>query len=767
MRPELYTPADYKWIQELLDYPDRLASQLAFFDTTAQISVPEDPVERVVFQDRAKAAIRKVAQNRGHILMVGRPGTGKSMLATMFKEVLERSLGAYLRPSHAIVAYPGKDKHRVRIAYEPPEAVERCLAQLTDQINSASERAGSFSLAETIGEVRRARLWFLAAALAGGLGGLFFTPLFIAAGLAGIGAIFLYLQEGHYKVQEKLHIASHGGTHQTIHELIDMTPEVLYDPRKGTELMVRVTEPNARNMKGGFRHDPYQSGRLSTPAHKRAFLGAHATARIIYIDELKTMIKAGYMSELLEVMQTKAYVLEGGRNSGSGTADRSENQVQAHNIIIACCNHDILNYLREEGEGAFLSRIEDKGEVVEMQNAVPENDCTVRQVAQYIKQEVDNLAEDFRELWGEILQKEGSASVRRRCEHIMGRSLPEHYSLSSRDFSRAAVMEIIKELRCRSSDEKLSCILRPINGIIKSAEFIAIAENAEVIEPEHVRKALAEHMSLEGAMAREVIEQKKDLKKYIATLTDAIGYVLGLAVFTSSAGGQMYGQPLPIHGQIIAGGVDSVSAPGKVGEIAKAAAQNVRASIHKVLKKIGAPYIGYEMHIEYIQAHGGIEGDSASAAMDIALISDYIGQPVNQTMAITGSLSGDLLLPVGGVTEKIRSVMDLDLGMTGVCIPWQNKRDVQPLLINTQVAYHQRGAVPGLRIFRSPNRGDSFDVFFCKSKFCAYQILMGLDREAVEQRMIQRSRKDLTDMQRRHAGRWSDLVPQPNVFEST
>ena len=36
---------------------------------------------RVIFQDRAKMAIRKVAQNRGHMLMVGRPGTGKSLTA--------------------------------------------------------------------------------------------------------------------------------------------------------------------------------------------------------------------------------------------------------------------------------------------------------------------------------------------------------------------------------------------------------------------------------------------------------------------------------------------------------------------------------------------------------------------------------------------------------------------------------------------------------------------------------------------------------------
>ena len=89
MKAELYSQNDYDWIQELLQYPETLSAHLDFFATTADIQLPEDPIERVVFQDRAKAAIRKIAQNRGHILMVGRPGTGKSLLANMFQEVLD------------------------------------------------------------------------------------------------------------------------------------------------------------------------------------------------------------------------------------------------------------------------------------------------------------------------------------------------------------------------------------------------------------------------------------------------------------------------------------------------------------------------------------------------------------------------------------------------------------------------------------------------------------------------------------------------------
>jgi Lon-like ATP-dependent protease len=741
-----YNKNDYNWIKELLNYPQTLEERLNFFEDTAQIALPEDPIDRVIFQDKAKRAIRKIAQNRGHILMVGRPGTGKSMLANMFKEVLEKSLGDYLRPREAIIGYPGKDKNHVRIAYEDPEVIDPLFESLLKGIDAARDSVDEFSLGDQIQSARKAKLGLLWAAVISTTAGIFFPAAFIVAGLTGMGAIFMYMQENNHKAQEKIQRESNSDRRNAVKHLEDMVPDILYDPRKDKDLMARISEPDARNMKGGFRHDPYQSGNLETPCHKRAYLGAHAKSPIIYIDELKTLIKVGYMAELLEIMQNKQYILEGGRNTGSGAADRSEDHLKADNIIVACCNHDTLQHLQQEGEGAFLSRIEDKGEIVQMESAVPETAENIRQVAQYVKQEIINLAEEFKDAWGEVIAKEGYESVKQRSEYIFGKALPVDFKLKEREICRGAVLEIIKELRCRTSDGKLSSILRPINGIIKSAEFEAIFENAPKVEAWHIRKALKEHLSLEGGLSKEFSEHKKYLKKYISSMTDSIGYVVGLAVIHSQSSGQMVGQPLPIHCQINVGTADKVVAPGKIGDIAKAAAQNVRASIKKVLNNIGAPYVGYEMYVDYIQAHGGVEGDSASVAMDIALISDFVRQPVNQRYGVTGSLTGDIILAVGGVTEKIRSIMDPELGMEGACIPWLNKRDIEPLLINAESEYIQNDDIPGIRIYRAEDKKEPFDIFFCKTKYNAYKILMGLPKKEVEFRMAQRSKKDLEFM---------------------
>jgi len=757
-----YNANDYTWIKELLQYPALLKERLRHFEDTSEIRVPEDPIERVIFQDRAKKAIRKIAHKRGHILMVGRSGTGKSMLAGMLEDVLAQSLNDYIRPSKSILAYPGKDRNHIRIAYEDPETTEHLLADLQATLESVAARTIPFTLAEQIEAVRRIKIALLLATILLAAGSWYLPILLAGAGITGIGSIFLFLQENNHKAQEKIQQNQQQGPPANLRPIYDMLPVVLHDPRQKRSLLARIAEPNARVMKGGFRHDPYQSGNLQTAPHKRAYLGAHATSPIIYIDELRTLLRVGYMPELLEIMQEKQYILEGGGSTGSGAADRSETPLKADNIIVACCNHDTIQHLREEGDGAFLSRIEDKGEIVYMENAVAETAETVAQTAQYVKQEVDRIADEFATAWGEVLAEEGMESVRQRCETIFGRRLSHGFSLTTREFSRAAVMEIIKEMRCRASDGKLTSILRPINGIIKGAVFEAIFSDSAKVEPHHVQVALQEHLSLEGAMQRDIAAHKKDLKKYIDSITDSIGYVVGLAVLSSAASGQMHGQPLPIHGQVDAGGADRVVAAGKIGEIALAAAQNVRASIRRILKKIGAPHMGYEMHIEYIQAHGGVEGDSASAAIDVALISDFIRQPVNAKLAVTGSLTGDIILAVGGATEKLRSIMDPVLGMSGACVPWQNKHDIEPLLINKTSEYLLQEDIPGIRIYRQANCQAPFDVYFCKTKWHVYRIMMAIDRDQVERRMADRCRRD-SDVIRRSDRSWRRSPASPEA----
>ena len=199
-----YKENDYVWIKELLDYPMTLEKRLGGFSDTSQIQLPEDPIDSVIFQDRAKRAIRKIAQNKGHILMVGRPGTGKSMLAKMFKEVLSKSIGDYLRPQEIIVAYPGKDRNHIRVAYEKPAKMDKILSDCNSAIEIARSSMDEFSLYDQIQSVRKVKIGLILATCLGAATGFFFTPAFIAAGLTGMGSIFMYMQENNHRAQEKI-----------------------------------------------------------------------------------------------------------------------------------------------------------------------------------------------------------------------------------------------------------------------------------------------------------------------------------------------------------------------------------------------------------------------------------------------------------------------------------------------------------------------------------------------------------------------------------
>ncbi|MCR4430429.1 MAG: hypothetical protein NUV45_05335 [Tepidanaerobacteraceae bacterium] len=92
--------------------------------------------------------------------------------------------------------------------------------------------------------------------------------------------------------------------------------------------------------------------------------------------------------------------------------------------------------------------------------------------------------------------------------------------------------------------------------------------------------------------------------------------------------------------------------------------------------------------IAFEQNYGGIEGDSATCAELIALLSSISGIPVRQDLAITGSLDQQgHVQPVGGTTYKIEGFYHACkikgfTGTQGVVIPCQN---VDNLMLKPEV----------------------------------------------------------------------------------
>jgi len=95
-----------------------------------------------------------------------------------------------------------------------------------------------------------------------------------------------------------------------------------------------------------------------------------------------------------------------------------------------------------------------------------------------------------------------------------------------------------------------------------------------------------------------------------------------------------------------------------------------------VIKKVTGKEIEMiDIHIQFVGTYEGVEGDSASISIATAVLSAYEKIPVDQAVAMTGSLSvrGDVL-PVGGVTYKIEAAAQA--GIKKVIIPKANEPDV-------------------------------------------------------------------------------------------
>ena len=137
----------------------------------------------------------------------------------------------------------------------------------------------------------------------------------------------------------------------------------------------------------------------------------------------------------------------------------------------------------------------------------------------------------------------------------------------------------------------------------------------------------------------------------------------------------MAGLVMPIVAEVTAAQSTSegrVVATGKLGEIAKEAVQNVSALIKKYT---GADISKYDIHIQFVGTYEGVEGDSASISIATAVISSLENAKVDQSIAMTGSLSvRGHVLPIGGVTAKIEAAVDS--GIKKVIIPQANLKDV-------------------------------------------------------------------------------------------
>jgi len=208
-------------------------------------------------------------------------------------------------------------------------------------------------------------------------------------------------------------------------------------------------------------------------------------------------------------------------------------------------------------------------------------------------------------------------------------------------------------------------------------------EGKEIITKDDIIKIIYKEDLIEKEI-REYYEEKKIL---LSVKGKRIGQINGLSVV--STGYLSFGKPIRItcscckgEGEII----DVQKQSDLSGNIHSKAVNILKGYINEILGRYDKLPVNF--HLSFEQIYGKIDGDSASVAELISMISALSNMPIKQNIAVTGSINqfGDVQA-IGGVNEKIEGffkvckVVDSIEGK-GALIPYSNKMD---LILNDEV----------------------------------------------------------------------------------
>jgi Lon-like ATP-dependent protease len=558
-------------------------------DSTAEIKVPDRLVDQVIGQEHARDVVMKAAKQRRHVMMIGSPGTGKSMLAKAMSELL-----------------PQEELQDVLVYHNPDDGNEPKVRTVPsgkgDQIVEAHKEE-----ARKRNQMRSFLMWIIIAIVLG-------YSLIIAGnillGILAAGIIYLAFRYGSR------------GSDAMIPNLI------VNNADQQTAPFEDATGAHAGALLGDVRHDPFQSGGMETPSHDRVEPGAihKANKGVLFIDEINTL-DVRSQQHLMTAIQEGEFGITGQSERSSGAMVQTE-PVPCDFVMIAAGNLDAM----ENMHPALRSRIKGYGYEVYMDDTIEDTPEMRRKYARFIAQEVE---------------KDG------RLPH----------------FTDDAIEEVILEARRRAGRKgHLTLKMRNLGGLVRVAGDIARADDAEYTTRDHILQAKGRSRSIEQQLADDYIQRRKDYELQVAE-GYVTGRVNGLAVM-----GEDSGIVLPVMAEVTPSqGPGEVIATGQLKEMAQEAVSNVSA----IIKKFSDEDITQkDIHIQFVQAgEGGVDGDSASITVATAVISALEGVGVDQSLAMTGSLSvrGDVL-PVGGVTHKIEAAAKT--GCDRVIIPEANQQDV-------------------------------------------------------------------------------------------
>jgi lon-related putative ATP-dependent protease len=251
-----------------------------------------------------------------------------------------------------------------------------------------------------------------------------------------------------------------------------------------------------------------------------------------------------------------------------------------------------------------------------------------------------------------------------------------------------AIARIIEHSARKSGTQnKLSLHSAHIANLVREANYVAKNANSNLIRSRHIELALAAQESRVGRVKDSVMESFTNGTTLMRVEGHSVGQVNALSVLSTSD--HMFGAPNRITATTSFGDGDVIDIERQVdlgGAIHSKGVLILSAYMRTVFGKHAK--VPLTTNITFEQSYGGVDGDSASMAEFCAIVSAFSKQPVNQQIAITGSMNqfGESQ-PIGGVNEKIEGFYDVckikgSLPSQGVIIP---KSNIQNLMLRSDI----------------------------------------------------------------------------------
>jgi ATP-dependent Lon protease len=326
--------------------PDERLAGETDINTSSQVNVPAKLIDQVIGQEHAVEVIKKAAIQRRHVMMIGSPGTGKSMLAKAMAELLPKE------ELQDILVYPNSDDNNNPIVRTVP-------AGRGKQIVAAHKAEARKKI-----QFRNTLMLLL---MIGIIGYAFITFQWLM-GIIAAAFVFMALRYGTPREEA-------------------MVPKLLVSNDNTTAApFIDGTGSHAGALLGDVRHDPFQSGGLETPSHDRVEAGAihRAHEGVLFIDEINTLTPHSQQN-LLTALQEGEFPITGQSERSSGAMVRTE-PVPCKFVMVAAGNLDAIQGMHP----ALRSRIRGYGYEVYMSESMPDTPENREKYVRFIAQEIKN-----------------------------------------------------------------------------------------------------------------------------------------------------------------------------------------------------------------------------------------------------------------------------------------------------------------------------------------------------------------------------------------